>query len=124
MSFEPVVFMRVINDLCLPNMVSPIRHVMAYLPNALVNIAPERTKEFALLHPEFTLEYCDVPTWICKVDTQKNLISLSRRVVEVVWCACYAYMVFYIKKVQNNQFGSTKEINLAGYPLDASCLYR
>ena len=94
-------------------MSSPIKDVMAFLHRALANISPERNSEFETTYAHFTLEYLDTPKWVCCVDPKtRRHISLSRRVVEVMWCASYAYMVLYMKEIQGKEITSPKEIDL------------
>ena len=104
--------MRVIHNECLGAMKSPIAHAMKFLHRALVNIAPEREQEFDDAYAYFHLEYVDSAKWICHVDPRKRFIRLSRRVVEVTWCASYAYMVFYLKKIQGQRVHEAREIDL------------
>lgn len=92
--------MRHINNESLKNMDSPIRFVMHHIHEAIVNIAPERKKEFEKEHHTFDMEYIDTYEWICNSTPKKKKIRLSRRVVEMLWAASYAYMTFYTKVVQ------------------------
>jgi len=105
-----------VHNSALLTMQSPIRRVMAYLHRALVNIAPERDKEFDSVYADFDLEYVDSPRWICSVDTATRHIRVSRRVVEVMWCASYAYTVFYVKKVQGKGMMVQRSIDLHSDP--------
>lgn len=87
--------MRVINNSCLEYMKSPIRFIMNYIPDALVNIAPENKNRFETEYPDFILEFVDTKNWQLEVDTRLNKIYISRKVVEIFWAVSYGYMTFY-----------------------------
>ena len=108
--------MRRINNTSLTVMTSPIKHVMATLHLAIVNIAPERSSEFDSTYNCFSLEYLNTPEWKCSVIPERRHILLSRRVVEVTWCASYAYVLFYIKEIQGKDFRSARKIDLHSNP--------
>lgn len=91
------------------SMESPIRHVMYHIHEAIVNIAPERISEFDEKYPELVIVYLDSPDWTCEVIPNYKYFRLSRRVMEVLWCAAYGYMTFYQKIIQGN-YGKSQEI--------------
>lgn len=105
-----------INNSTLPNMTSPIKHVMATLHLAIVNIAPEREAEFESTWKNVTLQYLDQPEWICSVNIENQHILLSRRVIEVTWCASYAYSLLFTKEMQGKDLGTPIKINFCNNP--------
>jgi len=104
--------MRLIKNECLDGMKSPIRFVMRDIHKALVNIAPERMKEFESLFSDFTLEYLDKGEWICDVNPEKRHIRLDRQVVELLWAASFGYFTFYTKAVQGMKVTTKQVIDL------------
>ena len=80
----------------LQDMDSPIRHVMNHVHEAIEKIAPERRGTFARDYDEFILEYLDDFRWICEVDVANKRIRLSRKVMEVLWAASFAYFRLYL----------------------------
>ncbi len=83
--------MRVIDDSCLKPMRSPAKYVFRHVHHAILAFAPERKDDFLAQHQKFRLCYEDTHNWVLKV-TEANKIRLSRKVVEVVWAATYAYL--------------------------------
>ncbi len=98
----------------LSGMKSPIRHVMAHIHEAIVNIAREREGEFDHTFSEFVLEYLDDHQWICRVDRAKKHIWLSRKVMEVLWAASLAYFRLYdqLQRVMAGRSSISIELNL------------
>ncbi|MBK6915159.1 MAG: hypothetical protein IPH11_16390 [Ignavibacteriales bacterium] len=87
--------MKIIMNSYLENMKSPIRFVMNFIPDALVNIAPENKFRFEKEYPDFILEFVDTKDWQLEVDTKSKIIYISRKVVEVFWAVSYGYFTFY-----------------------------
>lgn len=104
--------MRYLDINCLQSMSSPIRYVMKNIHNAIINIAPERTKQFETELDEFTLTYLDVGKWIVNVNTQEKHIRISRQVVEIMWAASYAYMVFYDRICAGKLIKAKEDVDL------------
>lgn len=88
--------MRIVRNAALNGMESPIRHVMQHVHEAVVNIAPELRERFASDYDEFVLEYLDDYKWICDVDVARKHIRVSRKVMEVLWAAAFAYFRLYL----------------------------
>lgn len=88
--------MREVRMAQLEKMASPIRHVMAHIHEAIVNIAPEQRDSFASEYDDFVLEYLDDHRWICDVNVANRYIRLSRKVMEVLWAASFAYFRLYL----------------------------
>lgn len=87
--------MRQVIISALDEMASPIRHVMKHIHIAMVNIAPEKRVDFDRTYDDFTLEYVDSHIWICDVNVEKKHIRVSRKVMEVLWAASFAYFRLY-----------------------------
>lgn len=104
--------MRRIKNECLSKMKSPIRFVMNHIHEAIVNIAPENKKRFEEEYPNFTIEYVDSKMWVLDVDTNNNLIKISRKVVEIFWAVSYGYITFYTKVVQKKMVIKKTVVNL------------
>lgn len=98
--------MREVRIGALCSMKSPIRVVMEHIHEALVRIAPEREDEFRRTFDEFILEYLDDRNWVCQVDTDKKVICVSRKVVEVLWAASMAYSRLW-NKINEQRGGRT-----------------
>ena len=77
------------------NMTSPVKHLMPHIHEALVNVAPERRADFDATYDAFVLEIVDDHRWICSVDVENKHIRVSRKVVEVLWAAAFAYFRLY-----------------------------
>lgn len=87
--------MIIINNSCLEHMKSPIRYIMNYIPDALINIAPENLNRFETEYADFSLDFVDTKIWQLEVDTVFKKIYISRKVVEIFWAVSYGYMTFY-----------------------------
>ncbi len=111
--------MREVRAGALQGMSSPIRHVMAHIHEAMVNIAPERRAEFARDHAELVLEYVDDHRWICHVDVANRHVTIGRKVMEVLWAASLAYFRLYLE-IQRRTGGNASisvQFELAEVPL-------
>lgn len=86
---------RLVHNVALAGMTSPIKHVMWYLHDALVNIAPEQKEAFDREFEDFAITYLDDHHWVCEVDVAARHIRLSRKVPEVMWAASLAYYKLY-----------------------------
>lgn len=92
------------------NIVSPIKYVMKYIPEAIINIAPERKDEFEKLYPDLCIEYFDDYRWQFNVNVESKHIYLSTKAIEIMWCAAYAYMLIYTKHASNRLINKKKEL--------------
>jgi len=77
---------------------SPARHILQNLHLAISNIAPEKEADFNREFNEFVLEYVDDHKWICEVLVKEKHITLSRKVIEVIWPAALFYFQVYHKQ--------------------------
>ena len=102
--------MRIIKGKCLFKMKSPAKYVMEHIHEAIINIAPEREREFKDAYPDLEIEYIDDNKWICNADSSNKHIKLSRRVVEILWCAAYSYLTIYTMLSQKEKNGQKMEI--------------
>lgn len=73
--------------------------VMQYVPHSLVNSNINRKDELEETIEGFQIELTDNSYWQCECMPAFKLMVISRRTVEVVWCAAYAYLSFYQKVV-------------------------
>jgi len=85
---------------------------MKNIHNAIVNVAPEKIKQFESELKDFTIEYIDVNKWICKVKPDKRFIKLSRLVVEIQWAAAYSYIMLYTKVTPGIKPSTKKIVSL------------
>ncbi len=83
---------------------SPIKYVIRFLPHALANIAPEKYNELITHYMPLRLVADDTHIWKCCVDTKNREIKISRGLIEMLWCASYAYYLFYSKHVVGMSF--------------------
>lgn len=94
--------MRRVKNSCVKNMKSPIHYLMNYIPDALINVAPENKYKFEKEYPEFTLEFLDSKNWLLEVNPISRTIYLSRKVVEIFWAVSFGYFTFY-KRVMSGK---------------------
>ena len=106
--------MRLIENAALATMTSPVRHVMAYIHVALVNIAPEKREAFDRDFADFTIEYLDDWHWVCNVNVDTRHIRLSRGVVEFIWAS--ALMYFRLQQSAQGTSGGT-DVDLKTHPI-------
>ena len=94
------------------NMKTPTKHLFTHLTAALINIAPENKDLFHQEHGALDIEFEDSHKWIlnCAPDVQK--ITVSRKVVEVMWGAAYGYMTIYMKIVQSRLIDQVRVVDL------------
>lgn len=86
--------MRLFDNEALLNMDSPIKHILAHLTNALINVAPERLEEFDRRFPTLTIRITNDSKPLAVTDGD-SIIEISRAFAEFCWCSCYAYSILY-----------------------------
>jgi hypothetical protein len=104
--------MMKIDNSCLVKMESPAKHLLALLPQAAAAVVAERKEEFWGQHADSALLFVDSPEFILNVETDTQLIRISRRVVEVTWCATYAYTTVWRLLLNSGQLGSGETTEL------------
>lgn len=109
--------MRAIDDRALEGMTSPVRHIFKYLHRAIFSISPERDSEFENELNDFRLTYLDTHKWVLNVNVEQKHVKISRRVVELLWCASYAYFIIYNDVVRHQPLNENGEILLAKIPV-------
>lgn len=87
--------MRIINDLALRTMESPIRYVLKDVHLALINVAPEREEEFDRIWGDFELKYVDDQSVRCCVYLDDKLVELYRGMPESLWSCAINYWRLY-----------------------------
>jgi hypothetical protein len=78
---------------------SPAAPLVQHVPHALANVAPEHTQELNKILDGYTLEIVEDTRWICNADVPKKHISISTRVLEILWAQAFAVHVFYQRTV-------------------------
>jgi len=104
--------MRTIDATVLSSMKSPIRELMRYAPNALINVAPECEAAFLREYDEFTLEYLDTPKWVCEVDAVTKHIKISNKVFEIFWANALAFYYYWTVLQDETQGNAGKSVTI------------
>lgn len=73
----------------------PVGFLMEKLAMALAAVAPERVEELNKITAGLTLRATNDDSFICRYSPDSRTIEVSRRVVEALWCASYAYFKLY-----------------------------
>jgi hypothetical protein len=76
-------------------LVSPLKDLLPLVPGSMVNVAPERRDQ--LVAELQGVEFRIIPDrrWVAHYQPAERLITLSFRVVELLWCVAYAYIVLF-----------------------------
>ncbi len=81
-----------------PRVDSPLRDMIDLIPASMVNIAPERKDELVAAMQGASLVIEAEPKWVAHYEPSTKEIHLSVRVLELFWCAAYAYVVLFDEK--------------------------
>lgn len=76
---------------------SPIRFLIAHLDQLAIAIAPERAQEASRIVRSLQLRVTNAATWEFCIYPEVSTIVISRRALEILWCAAYAYWIVYRK---------------------------
>ena len=74
----------------------PIAFILKQLHLALINIAPEKKKQFVDLVSELNMVILDKDEWQIEAGATFKTILISRGVAELVWISCYSHHLLYV----------------------------
>lgn len=86
---------------------SPIRVLDSAVINSILRIAPERfddLENLRLTHDPSAV-FTNDPNFNFRVNTNSNEIKIPTVALEYIWCACFAFYVFYQECCNANQSG-------------------
>ena len=113
--------MRLFDNEALLNMDSPIKHILAHLTNALINVAPERLEEFDRRFPTLTIRITNDSKPLAVTDGD-SVIEISRAFAEFCWCSCYAYSILYDNIFCRSELKEREILNLRANPRTRICI--
>lgn len=93
-------------------MTSPIRFTIRHMPEMLARVAPERVLELRDVCAGLTLQVTDSPAFECHYSPGPQIVTISRKVLEVHWCAAYAYWTLYQTHVGGREVTTPTEVDL------------
>lgn len=95
---------------------SPIRYVIRYAPGILGSIAPERIDALKAVSKGLSLKFPDSSRHICNFNSESKIISVSRGVLEYLWCSSYAYFMLHEKYMASGLLGKQEPFDLQQDP--------